>query len=102
MYGIAIAPLPIALYLGAPNQYGILAGHLKDLMSGPMEQTEEQQSDVESISDETGQFDPRFVLWRKFCADEGVAIDTLPSDLCGEAKEHWEKIKQGQLARRIK
>ena len=92
MRGITIALLPKSAQ--AVRNTGRA---FEDLMRGPMEQTEEQQSYVESISDETGQFDPRFVLWRKFCADEGVAIDTLPSDLCGEAKEKWEKIKQGQL-----
>jgi hypothetical protein len=29
----------------------------------------------------TGDLDVRFVLWRKFCADQGIAIDSLPGDL---------------------
>jgi len=59
---------------------------------------EEQQPVVlNEVSDETGQFDPRFVLWRKFCADQGIAVDSLPGDLTGELKKEWEKLKKGEL-----
>jgi hypothetical protein len=56
-----------------------------------------QQSELNAVSEETGQFDPRFVLWRIFCADQGVPVDSLPSDLCGEAKEQWETIKESEV-----
>jgi hypothetical protein len=59
---------------------------------------EQQPSQLNALSDGTGQLDPRFTLWRKFCADQGVAIDSLPSDLCAEAKEQWEKLKEGELS----
>ncbi len=49
------------------------------------------------ISEGTGQFDNRFVLWRTFCAEAGVAVETLPSDLTGEVKEKWEKLKNERL-----
>jgi hypothetical protein len=49
------------------------------------------------ISDETGQYDIRFVLWRKFCADNGVPVETLPSDLSGDIKDSWEKLKAERL-----
>jgi hypothetical protein len=49
------------------------------------------------ISDETGQYDARFVLWRKFCADNSVPVETLPSDLSGEIKDRWEKLKAERL-----
>lgn len=54
---------------------------------------EEQPAVLNEVSDETGQFDPRFVLWRKFCADRGIPVDSLPSNLSGELKEQWEKLK---------
>jgi hypothetical protein len=54
---------------------------------------EKQDAISNEISDETGQFDPRFVLWRKFCADQGIPVESLPGDLSGEAKEQWEKLK---------
>jgi predicted amidohydrolase len=37
------------------------------------------------------------VLWRKFCADNGVPVETLPSDLSGGVKEQWEKLKAERL-----
>jgi len=50
-----------------------------------------------SVSDQTGQFDTRFMLWRAFCAQRSVPVETLPSELTGEAKEAWEKIKDSAL-----
>jgi hypothetical protein len=55
---------------------------------------EDQQTLSNEVSDETGQFDPRFLLWRKFCEDHGVAVNSLPSDLSGEMKDKWEKQKR--------
>ena len=49
------------------------------------------------ISEGTGQFDNRFVLWRRFCADRGIPVETLPSDLQGEHREQWEKLKNERL-----
>jgi hypothetical protein len=52
---------------------------------------------VNEISEGTGQFDNRFVLWRTFCAEAGIPVETLPSDLTGEHKERWEKLKNERL-----
>ena len=49
------------------------------------------------ISEGTGQFDARFLLWRTFCAENGVPVETLPSDLQGEIKDRWEKLKAEKL-----
>jgi hypothetical protein len=49
------------------------------------------------ISDETGQYDARFLLWRRFCADNAIPVETMPGDLTGEAKQKWEKLKKGLL-----
>ena len=49
------------------------------------------------ISDHTGQFDARFMLWRMFCSENDVPVDTLPSDLTGETRERWEKVKSENL-----
>jgi hypothetical protein len=57
---------------------------------------EDLQEIGNEVSDETGEFDPRFLLWRKFCADHGIAVNSLPSQLTGEAKEEWEKLKEGE------
>jgi hypothetical protein len=50
-----------------------------------------------SVSNTTGQYDLRFVLWRQFCAQNNVPVDTLPSQLNDEQKERWEKMKQKRL-----
>lgn len=49
------------------------------------------------LSAETGQLDARFVLWRAFCAEAGIPVEMLPSDLKGAHKESWEKLKEEQL-----
>ena len=50
-----------------------------------------------SISDETGQFDLRFILWRHFCTQNNIPVETLPSQLDGEQKEKWETLKSSRL-----
>ena len=37
------------------------------------------------------------MLWRTFCAEHGVPVETLPSDLQGDVKEKWEKLKNERL-----
>jgi hypothetical protein len=58
---------------------------------------EEQPVIGNKVSDETGQFDSRFILWRKFCAEWGIPVDSLPGDLVGELKAQWEKLKQQEF-----
>lgn len=58
---------------------------------------EEKPKLTNEINPETGQFDARFMLWRLFCAENGVAVETLPSDLTGEIKDKWEKLKNERL-----
>jgi hypothetical protein len=50
-----------------------------------------------TISDETGQFDLRFVLWRHFCAQNNIPVETLPSQLDGDQKDKWEELKSSRL-----
>ncbi len=49
------------------------------------------------ISDETGQFDLRFILWRHFCAENNLPVETLPSQLSGEMKDKWDELKSNKL-----
>jgi hypothetical protein len=51
-----------------------------------------------SVSDSTGQYDLRFVLWRQFCTEYNVPVDSLPSQLDDDQKDKWEEMK----ARRLK
>lgn len=49
------------------------------------------------ISEETGQYDARFILWREFCASNNVPVETLPSDLDAEMQEKWDSLKNRKL-----
>ena len=60
---------------------------------------EEKPKVSNEIAEGTGQFDARFVLWRRFCADNNIPVETLPSDLTGETKDEWEKLKSERLRR---
>jgi len=50
-----------------------------------------------SVSDSTGQYDLRFVLWRQFCAQYQIPVDTLPSQLDNYQKDRWEEMKSKRL-----
>jgi len=50
-----------------------------------------------SVSDTTGQYDLRFVLWRQFCALNNIPVDTLPSQLDNDQKDRWEEMKNQRL-----
>ena len=50
-----------------------------------------------SVSESTGQYDLRFVLWRQFCAKHNIDVDTLPSQLENEQKDLWEEMKAERL-----
>jgi hypothetical protein len=59
------------------------------------ENPDQPSSDV--ISEETGRLDARFTLWRRFCAENNIPIDTLPSELSEEDQEKWTKLKEDEL-----
>jgi len=50
-----------------------------------------------SVSDSTGAYDLRFVLWRHFCSQNNIPVDTLPSQLNDEMKDKWEQVKSKRL-----
>ena len=49
------------------------------------------------ITDETGQFDARFLLWRTFCDENDVPVETLPSELTGDIRDKWNALKDSKL-----
>lgn len=52
---------------------------------------------MNTITDETGQFDARFLLWRTFCSEHDVPVETLPSDLTGDIRDKWNELKDSKL-----
>lgn len=61
------------------------------------EKSEDKQIPTNEISAETGQFDARFMLWRIFCGENDIPVETLPSELKGTTKERWEALKNEKL-----
>ena len=61
------------------------------------EKNKEKPKVTNEISDHTGQYDARFILWREFCSRHNVPVETLPSDLSGETKKSWEALKESRL-----
>ena len=64
---------------------------------GAMKQREESRRVDNKISEETGEFDIRFLLWRHFCAINNIPVETLPSQLDDNQKEKWEELKASRL-----
>lgn len=58
---------------------------------------DEKNKLTNQINSETGQFDARFILWRTFCTERGIPVETLPSDLQGQVRDDWEKLKNERL-----
>jgi hypothetical protein len=54
------------------------------------------------ISDETGEFDQRFILWRRFCSLNNIPVETLPSQLNAELHARWEELKNNRLRRPLR
>jgi hypothetical protein len=50
-----------------------------------------------AVSEQTGQYDMRFLLWRQFCSQNNIAVETLPSQLDEAQKDKWEALKADRL-----
>jgi CheY-like chemotaxis protein len=82
-------------YLTKPFEFDRLSKLILNLL--PKETPQANQSATTStggISDETGNLDPRFMLWRMFCAENNVPLETLPSSLNRELKKKWQQLKK--------
>ena len=42
---------------------------------------------------QTGPLEERFMLWRKFCAENALAVEASPDDLSPALRERWEFLK---------
>ncbi|HEX8139183.1 MAG TPA: response regulator [Pyrinomonadaceae bacterium] len=57
---------------------------------------EEQEAGQGAVSLDTGRLDPRFMLWRMFCAETNIPVETLPSELDRAQKAKWERLKKNK------
>jgi CheY-like chemotaxis protein len=57
---------------------------------------EEKEAKGAAISLDTGRLDPRFMLWRMFCAEANIPVETLPSELDREYRNKWERLKKNK------
>jgi hypothetical protein len=71
-------------------------GRVKEVMNRGQRKNQPPPVD-NSVSDSTGQYDLRFVLWRQFCAQYNIPVDTLPSQLDNDQKDRWEEMKAQRL-----
>lgn len=78
-------------YFTKPIDFDRLHVFMDKLLRGTSGEEEEAKGNV--ISPDTGRLDPRFVLWRMFCAANGVKVETLPSELSAEMKKRWLLMK---------
>ncbi len=86
------------------DQMSKLDNLLKNLRSEKNRKTTESRQKQQHkkitnvVSDETGQYDARFLLWRRFCAENKISVETLPGDLSEELQEKWEALKNRKLS----
>jgi CheY-like chemotaxis protein len=82
-------------YLTKPFDFDRLSKLILNLLPKEAQPGEAKaESAQQGISDETGNLDPRFMLWRMFCAENNVPLETLPSSLGRELKKKWQQLKK--------
>ena len=79
-------------YFTKPVDFDRLRRFIEKLLSGKPE----SEVAVGNISPDTGRLDPRFMLWRLFCAENNIAVETLPSDLSRELNKAWSQLKKNK------
>ena len=67
----------------------------RELVSEVVPQDKEPVANA--VSEDTGGLDPRFTLWRSFCAEHGVPVETLPGDLAEPLRARWEELKDEEI-----
>ena len=80
-------------YFTKPVDFERLRQFIQKLLSGEPGSSE---AAVETISPDTGRLDPRFMLWRLFCSENNLPVETLPSELNRELKKEWGELKTNQ------
>jgi CheY-like chemotaxis protein len=81
-------------YFTKPIDFQRLYSFIAKLLRGVS--GEEVEAQAGAISSDTGRLDPRFALWRMFCAENGIPVETLPSELTKGLKKSWEQMKKNK------
>ena len=82
-------------YLTKPFDFDRLTKLIVNLLPKETPQVNlEVATSKEGITDETGNLDPRFMLWRMFCTENDVPLETMPSSLSRELKKKWQLLKK--------
>jgi CheY-like chemotaxis protein len=82
-------------YLTKPFDFDRLSKLILNLLPKETPQLNiEAATSKDGITDETGNLDPRFKLWRMFCTENSVPLETIPSSLGRELKKKWEQLKK--------
>jgi CheY-like chemotaxis protein len=82
-------------YLTKPIDFDRLSNLILTLLPKETAKPEAATEDSKGvISDTTGNLDPRFMLWRMFCAENKIPLDTLPSELNKEMNRKWRELKK--------
>jgi len=57
---------------------------------------EDKQTEIplNTVSDETGQLDPQFMQWRRFCAANNIDVNLLVSQLNDDDRAKWNEFKR--------
>jgi CheY-like chemotaxis protein len=76
-------------YFTKPVDFERLRQFIQKLLSGKPT----GEAAVGTISPDTGRLDPRFMLWRLFCSENDIPVETLPSELNRELKKEWGQLK---------
>jgi len=77
-------------YFTKPVDFERLRHFILKLLSG---EPRDDAAVTAAISPDTGRLDPRFVLWRLFCSENNIPIETLPSELSRQLKKDWGELK---------
>ena len=82
-------------YLTKPIDFDRLSKLILTLLPEETVKTEAPTEDSKGvISNTTGNLDPRFMLWRMFCAENKIPLETLPSNLSREMNKRWQQLKK--------
>ena len=84
-------------YLTKPIDFDRLSSLILTLLPKERAQANAAAADAKSSPpDTTGNLDPRFMLWRMFCAENNIPLETLPSSLSKELNKRWQQLKKAR------